>query len=247
MKREKVKVEWFTPFPGLEELVPPIPAPQKIPEWIKKMPAVFHTPVATDAAGPRGTHRDASTFKVCPGYIDLYRQSYIMPMWCDTKIKATRKGVNVDFATNAFTNSVHPGPQFFDHAGESARKDYIIVSKPISPWHCRTPPGWGMLQLPLQYEFNPDFTVAMGILHTDVIHEINPQMMIRHENEILIQVGDPIAMYMPIKLDKAVDRETEIGYVTPDQQRSYQRGSLGTFLKFTQGYRLLIERLNKYV
>ena len=193
--------------------------------------------------GPKGTHHDQGTFKTCPGWADLYKEAYILQMWADCIIKSSPKGAQATFSSAAFGSVVHPIFQGLDHAPTD---DYTTTLKLISPWHLRTPPGWGVLQLPLQWEFNPNFDVAMGVVHTDIVHEINPQLMLKNP-EFTLKFGTPIAMYLPIKLDKSLEKSSSIGYITPEQQHSYARGSLGAFLKFTQSYRMIIERLNKYV
>tara|TARA_B100000029_G_scaffold504365_1_gene583076 strand:- start:619 stop:1359 length:741 start_codon:yes stop_codon:yes gene_type:complete len=240
---EQVKVEWFTPFEGLEDLVPPVSATDCIPEWTKRMPAIVDVPSTPRGPGAKGNYHETATFKVCPGWVDLYREAYILQLWSDCKIKATSKGAQIVFAGSMFEAGLHPNWQYLNHAPTN---NYVNTVKLVSPWHIRTSPGWGVLQLPLQYEFNDKFDIAMGIVHTDVLHEVNPQLMIKTEDEISLKVGDPIAMYIPIKLNKAVEKSVSIGYSTVDQIKSYKRGSLGGFLKFTQSYRWLIERLNEY-
>ena len=120
MKKEKLKVEWFTPFQGLEDLSPPVPASELIPAWIKKMPAHRDSGDVQSGTyhdlGPKGTHHDQGTFKTCPGWADLYKEAYILQMWADCIIKSSPKGAQATFSSAAFGSVVHPNFQGLDHA-----------------------------------------------------------------------------------------------------------------------------------
>ena len=68
-----------------------------------------------------------------------------------------------------------------------------------------------MLQLPMFWHFNPNFTVAPGVIWTDIHHEINQQMMFHKKGRIRLERGTPLAQYIPIRretIPHAVTNET---------------------------------------
>ena len=242
MKKEKLKIEWFTEVAGLPKVESVVPAIKAIPDWVKKIP--MHSMETNNPN--QNPHRLHGTIKQCPGFIDLYKQSYVIPMWCDLKIKASRKGMHSKFSDTMYEMSIHPPEQLTDHLPPDRKDDYIWIAKTLTPWRARTSPGWGMLQLPMQYEYNPDFFAAMGIVHTDHFHELNIQLYIKHDREFIITKGTPIAMYVPIKLYKNLEIEESIGPATQEQFEFYETGHRAVFSKFTQGYKALIQQWKEF-
>ena len=208
MKKEKLKIEWFTEVPGLPKVESVVPAIKAIPDWDNKIP---------------------------------------MPsMETNNPNQNPRKGMHSKFSDTMYEMSIHPPEQLTDHLPPDMKDDYIWIAKTLTPWRARTSPGWGMLQLPMQYEYNPDFFAAMGIVHTDHFHELNIQLYIKHDREFIITKGTPIAMYVPIKLYKNLEIEESIGPATQEQFESYETGHRAVFSKFTQGYKALIQQWKEF-
>ena len=72
------KIIFWSVIKGLEEVVPPQPAKNYIPEWWKNTPS-FIPNMEVDRPRPR----ERATIKVCPSVQDWFLQGYVLPMWCD--------------------------------------------------------------------------------------------------------------------------------------------------------------------
>jgi hypothetical protein len=100
--------------------------------------------------------------------------------------------------------TTHGNSQLIDYADVAfIGKDSSAIFKANSPWKIITPKGYSVLQLPLLYHFNKDFTVLPGIIDTDTYHDINVQMSYHgNEEEIFIKRGTPLCVYIPFKRTK---------------------------------------------
>jgi hypothetical protein len=193
-KKDKPKITWFTDVAGLDKICPPIPALQHLPEWFKNI----------DRKRPevdlRVEKENRGTIRHCPALPEFFSMGYILPLWTDVildsdKEKWTYKIPNTEFK---FTN--HGNQQFKDFIPEHA-KDFSFILKPSCPWYIKTPPGWSVLQLPVIYDYNPDFEVLPGIIRSDIHYQINQQMIIKKYGKIELKRGTPLAQYIPIKRD----------------------------------------------
>lgn len=185
------KVTFWSSMSGLEEVNPPVPAIECIPSWFKKMPL----DITEQFTGHPGT------LKRCPGFVDLYKEGYVVKLWCDLYIKINDdKTFDLRSPEQAFKFIVHLDNQFLDHIPD--RNTFSLVLKGVNPWRMKTPKGWSVMQLPLYYDFNKTFTVLPGTIWTDIHHEINPQIAFYGTGEFLIPRGTPLAVYIPYKREK---------------------------------------------
>ena len=166
----------------------PRPAKHFIPKWFKDMPSQTE---------------NSTTVKVCPSFPDYFSQGYIIPMWSDVKLESKGDAWNwsVSDPDNPSQWSNHGSSQFLNYTKATFNGvDGQFVFKAISPWKIVTPPGWSVLQLPLFYHFNKEWSVLPGIVDTDIHHTVNQQVLY-HGNgkEIKINVGDPFVLYIPFK------------------------------------------------
>ena len=223
--KDECHVEWWSAVQGLTELEPVRPALKAMPECFKNIPRTR----------PQIEHIKGSSIKHCPGFVDLYKHSYVVPMWCDVTLEVIPgKGIKYTPSIDYFNASWHSPEQFSKHIPENAKDSNVLAVKLESPWRVRTSPGWGMLQLPMLYEFNPNFECLSGIIYTEKFHELNNQIMVKHTNKFLIERGTPIAMYIPIKLSSnkfTVEDETK------DQKYAAQLSNLIINSKFGGAYK----------
>jgi len=193
MLNNKNKIEFICTKPGLEsvEEVIPKPANKFLPDWWKNIPiAKFND----------------GNVKNCPSFPDFFSSGYVVPMWMDSLIKYEEK--TEEWSTQSSTSldnwTIHPNHQFVDHVSPNVfGVNGNFVFKAVCPWKVITPKGWSVLQLPLFYHFNMEWSVLPGIIDTDVHHQINQQVLY-HGNgkEIFIPRGTPFAMYIPFKREK---------------------------------------------
>jgi hypothetical protein len=85
------------------------------------------------------------------------------------------------------------------------------------------------------WHFNPTFTVAPGVIWTDIHHEINQQMMFRRYGTFQLKRGTPLAMYVPYERNKYT---YEIQGPTEENAKWSNESFMHTKTKFRSGYQL---------
>ena len=213
------KIQFISTVEGLESIEECLPRPAKhfIPKWFKDIPSSI-----------KGTVRD------CPSFPDYFSQGYILPMWCDVKLfyNAENDAWSWNAANNSFNWDIHSSNQFLNHANPSFNGiEAQFTFKATSPWKIITPPGWSVLQLPLFYHFNQEWSILPGVIDTD-IHSIINQQVLYHGNgkEIDIKMGDPFALYIPFERSKKL--EYEIRYQTQEDKKRFNSEILSFTNKF---------------
>jgi len=198
-KKEKPVIKFISTVPGLETIkdVQPVPAKEFYPKWWKDVP--FHDKKS-----------NSHTIKSCPAMPDYFSQGFILPMWADFKLEydpeTTRYRWDGGRAGLPYKWDIHGNNQFVDHvkniSHQGSKANFIFKAE--SPWKIITPKGYSLLQLPVFYHFNNEFSVLPGILRTDIHHEINQQVLVHGEGEISIEIprGTPLVHYIPIKREE---------------------------------------------
>jgi hypothetical protein len=142
-------------------------------------------------------------------------------MWCDVLIKYSKETNTWEWSmgrpdpSNPFFAEPHSNAQMLDHVDVSFQGvDASYVFKFFCPWKIITPKGYSILQLPMFYEFNKEFSVAPGVIHTDSHHDVNPQVFYHGSGEpIFIKIGTPLFQVIPFKreaYDVDIREQTEL-------------------------------------
>ena len=215
-KNKSKNIQFISTIEGLESIEESLPRPAKhfIPEWFKDIPS---------------NTEYAMTVKTCPSFPDYFSQGYIIPMWCDAKLKSDKNVWSWETSTPLVSWEHHGEGQFLNYTSASFNGvDGQFVFKAVSPWRIITPPGWSVLQLPLFYHFNQEWSVLPGVVDTDTIHLVNQQVLY-HGNgrEIQIKMGDPFVLYVPFKRSNKLKHE--IRYQTTEEIKKIDKDNL--FLK----------------
>jgi hypothetical protein len=195
-KKQPELIKFKSLFDGLElvdELKPTLLI-DDMPKWFKDMPMT---------AGPV----NYSTAKRCPSFIDLFRVAYVVKAWTDMRFTffPNKDGWTWEIPNDIFVvNGSHPEWQFLDWV---PTKQFRQIIKPDSPWILETPKGVSTLQIPYPFDFNNDFTIWPGIIHTDTHHETNMQLFIYdktpgEEFQVTINRGQPLGMYIPFRREQ---------------------------------------------
>lgn len=199
-KEEEINIQFVPIVDGLEQIEEAIPKPANrfIPEWWKDIPRIHGEATIESHIG--------GNVKDCPSFPTFFSQGFIIPMWCDVILSYddSEKIWNWRTPDSSFPWTAHSNDQFLDHVPFKFLGDKAyFVFKPLCPWNIITPPGWSVLQLPLFYHYENDWTVLPGIVDTDYHHEVNQQFLFFHKKkEILIRRGTPIAQYIPFQRTK---------------------------------------------
>lgn len=217
------KIQFISTVEGLEEIEECQPKPAKyfFPSWFKDIPS----------------HVDGNaTVRHCPSFPDFFSNGYILPMWTDCILRYDKEIDSWSWktASDKFSFDIHNNQQFLNHTKvQFSGVDGQIVFKAISPWRVITPPGWSVLQLPLFYHFNKEWSVLPGIIDTDIHSFINQQILYHGNNkkEILIKRGQPLVLYLPYYRESSLD--LDIRYQTEEDKRDFAKFDLNLASKFT--------------
>ena len=212
------KIEFVSTIEGLESIEECLPKPAKhfIPQWFKDIP-----------------NKDPMTVKICPSFPDYFSQGYILPMWTDVKLQAIGDSWNWETPTDKVSWENHANEQFLNYTKANFNGiEAQSVFKAVCPWKIITPPGWSVLQLPLFYHFNQEWSVLPGVLDTDIHHEINQQVLYHgNGNQIIINRGDPFVLYIPYKRSNKIKHK--IRYQNKKDEKRFYLRLLKTKTKFT--------------
>jgi hypothetical protein len=210
----KPKIEFISMIEGLESIeeCKPKPAKHFIPQWFKDIPS--------NAYG---------TVKHCPSFPDYFSMGYVLPMWTDVKLAFNKDllAFNVDTPSDKFNVNIHGINQFIDYVSPSfngVEGDFVFKTE--CPWRIITPKGWSVLQLPLFYHFNRDWSILPGVVDTDIQHETNHQILYHgNGSEIEIKRGTPLVLYVPFKRD-AMDIDLDVRFVNKKDKKIFNRSDL---------------------
>ena len=214
-KKSKPLIEFVSTVEGLETIKECLPRPTKafVPDWFKGAPNM------------------PNTVKACPSFPDFFSQGFVLPMWADTTIKYDQTidtwsaDSKVLIGSNIQALDAHTNNQFIDFVKPYMQgKEGNFVFKAKSPWRIMTPPGYSVIQLPLFYHFNQEFSVLPGIIDTDIHSEINQQILYHGEGKsVEIPRGTPLAMYIPFKRTKY---DLEVRYQTEEDRKLFLKKGL---------------------
>ncbi len=201
---DNVKVKFIGTVPGITQdpLIQPQPSNKFLPNWWKTIPPYVENKEDWSSI------RKGPTAKVCPSMAHYFSQGFVIPAWCDMSLIYNKSTDEWSWRTgregNPYTISQHDNEQFVNHA------DYIFQGRKLtklfklnSPWRAVTPKGYSLLQLPMYYHSNSEWSVLPGIIDTDVYGELNQQICYFDDTkEVLIKKGTPLAQYVPFKRTK---------------------------------------------
>jgi len=213
------KIQFVSTIEGLESIEESLPRPAKhfIPQWFKDIPSNIE---------------DAMTVKTCPSFPDYFSQGYILPMWSDVNLRYDKNGWFAETPLSLFPWDNHGNQQFLDYTDASfSGVEGQFVFKAVSPWRIITPPGWSVLQLPLFYHFNQEWSVLPGVVDTDTMHQVNQQVLY-HGNgkDVRINLGDPFVLYIPFKRSDKLKHE--VLYQTEKHKKIFSRLDLSLNQRF---------------
>lgn len=208
------KIQFVSQVEGLEKMEELLPKPSKffIPDWFKTIPS---------------NNNGITTVKKCPSFPDYFSQGYIIPMWADTTMSFDKDLMQYRINhSNMFPEwSMHGNGQLVDFVTPTFNgSNAEFVFKAICPWRIITEPGWSVLQLPLFYHFNKDWSILPGVIDTDIHHEINQQVLYHGSGEeIKITRGEPFVMYVPYKREK---HKMEVRYQNEKDRKKFRNMDL---------------------
>jgi len=196
-------IKFFTEIEELEKSLPVVPASKFWPEWFKNQRPII----------PGNDKQYASTVRRCPAILDILSMGYVIPLWCDFKLKRVENDVLYAVPPEVggtFQLTTHAEAQidaypFDDNTFKGSVKFY-------NPWGIVTPPGYSVMVVNPYYQTTSCLRTLDGVIDTDVYHEahINTFFTAPLNEEIDLKRGMPLAQIIPFKREDYV-METAVG------------------------------------
>ena len=223
-------IEIWSDIAGLPEVIPVKESHHFLPDWWIKTPKWQSEKVQEQNI--KNNIHNKGTVKRCPAIPEFMSMGFVVPLWCDLNVQIFEDGSHKWFTpASEFSFSSHGHSQLTDHLPNHAKPSLIL--KPNCPWNIKTPPGISLIQLPMMWHFNPIFTVAPGVIWTDIHHEINQQMMFHKLGSFNLQRGTPLAQYIPIRRENIPH---EVKNETPELRTNRMASYYNVRTKFGGGY-----------
>lgn len=180
-------------FEGLEYIDKSKPRESKYfyPEWWKKIPSKMGD----------GVIPHTRTVKMCPSFADIYNEGFVIVAPCDIVLRYHEQSQLWEWETSMsqIKIEVHGNNQFVNWVDGNVKS---IFKLPL-PYAVFLPKGYNLRQVPLIYNYNPDWHVAYGVYRADQVPELTIQIMYTSDKkEILIKQGTPLCQMIPYKREK---------------------------------------------
>jgi len=228
-RKPKPYIEFWSTEKGIDDIMPPIPALQCLPEWFKSMP----TTIKDDSVNFGVGSGSIETAKQCPAFVEMFKTAYVMRLWTDIRITINEDtSYYVESADKRFEFTNHGHRQFTEFMPDD--KKYSMILKAVSPWRVRTPKGYSVMQLPMLYHYDSRFESLSGAFHSDIHHDNSQQLGFFGYGTFEIERGTPLSMLVPFKREKIKHR------VLPFTDKLYtitNRSYLWWAGRFKHGYR----------
>lgn len=197
-KTKTIVIDAFTYRDTIAEQYPISRASRHIPDWWKFLPAATKT-----------SHN--ATLKNCQGFIDLYANSFVLPLWSDLEIELfninNQNGWKYQYADQFSILDQHD-PSTYNGFVNNEKYQHF---KFIAPWIVKEStgvkftlfqPSWNMGDL------NCKYSVLPGVLDFKYQHSVNVNAMFEYPadnaKKLLIEAGTPIAQFTAHS-DKSLD------------------------------------------
>jgi hypothetical protein len=203
-KSEPITIDAFTLNSGVERHFSPSKAVDYIPQWWKYLPK-FTTVEQHDM------HVEYATMKQCDGFIEQYKNSFIVPLWADLVIKTYSDGSWRYMFSTEDTPSLQEHKEYMTHGVEELGK--FIQLKLPTPWlfvekygvkFQLQEPFWNRLHLINSIRTAPG---VLNFKHQNAV--VNVFLALKQNNEIHLSSGDPLLMFTPLS-EKNVNIKTHL-------------------------------------
>jgi hypothetical protein len=195
-KKPKLFVDAFTKVPGIEQFYPIAPARKFFPDWWKQLPKSH---IWKDS---NGIDIEQSTLKRCDGFVELYKNGIVIPLWSDI---ALRTGAEGQWAYHSSQKDTilesHPKEQYGD---EFNNYSHIKI---VSPWFLSEKTGCNFYYAPATWNLTAhysDFILPPGIINFKYQGSVHVNTFFHKvDKQILLEAGTPLVQLIPLS-DKEV-------------------------------------------
>jgi len=192
-KKEKIKVELYSPIGQLIDMFPPVLMQNDLPSWYNNIP-----------------NSNIKTVKHCPGLRDLYENGISVPLWTDYLIDIGEDTINnVDWPKRNPNSGI--GKHDLSIQAPKAWPGYYNI-KFESPWHvwCNEPIPFIFVQ-PVWNQGDPQqFTNVPGVTEFRNQHQLHINTLWKPSGvpqEVMLKAGTILSHLVPLS-----DRPVEISF-----------------------------------
>jgi hypothetical protein len=232
-KWRKEKIVFETTIPGMDKLMPIIPAKDYKHPWVSRALDDFANTRNHPNYGMEPMHHTTK----CPGIFKVQRHGWIVRTWQDIVIETFGDGQTFNWTTPIDQKQINKEDYIGMHSVEQLYKfmqnwpenTLRTLIKINTGWRCVVPKGYYLMQMPVPYADENRFTTLPGYFMRETgPAQMNTQLMWHVMNgKTLIKAGTPLAQYVLIPKDdyememKTIGKECNIHdlYQLSDAQR----------------------------
>jgi hypothetical protein len=198
---EPIPIEFYTAkqHAHLLKAAPPVPAAQATPRWYRETDSHFRKVTPFQVYPPELRLRQNATVKACPGIRDHLSAGFILPLWADVAITFEDGNYRWESPQPDFVIDKHDPEQY----AQMPRPGFPMALKFMSPWFCRTPPGYSIRLLPCFYHFDHLWSAMPGVVNTDSVHVTHVNVLFEPpRGQIVLPQGTPLVHIIPFRRER---------------------------------------------
>ena len=206
IKPSTITVDFFTATQEADGPTAPDMAVKFIPSWWRSLPK---------ETGAHGQLKSL-TLKKCPGFVDYFRHSVVLSMWCDLELMVGNENeenlYRFQYADMKSVAEEHPSHQRGWYLPEQKYQHLKLVN----PWHAKTKHdvSWVFSQPTWCFDSPDEIVIPPGIVNYKHQHEMNINLFAtKHAaevREIFIKAGQPMAAITPMSDKKVVIKRHKV-------------------------------------
>jgi len=199
-----MEIQFLTSDPTIAEYWRPVPAREKIPEFIKNLPDVKDSYNTSE--------KIVDNIKACLPVMDYITAGYLLPVCVECSITTSIKNFSEVLSLESARMKDLSNPDIktskvaaiFDKStcpfeGENNPKHFF---KYTTDWSIKTPPGYSCLIVSPFVNLNKKFTLIPAIVDTDTYHKPIPiSGYLNTKEEVRFRPGDYVIQVIPFKRD----------------------------------------------
>jgi hypothetical protein len=229
IKRSKVVIDCFTNNLNAFDYFPIKESKNFYPEWWKSASKTY--PVTE----PSGIVIDKATIKSCDGFIDLYQQGFMLPLWSDLIVETNAGGFKYSFADDI--------SEIGSHDYNQMTTEFIQYThfKILSPWGIREKQGVKFMFMQPSYNHVKTLTnwhVLPGVVDFKHQHATHINFIAHQSRRYQIVAGHPLAHIIPL-----TDKEVELKLHVVDPTNPEHQRVKNNFYPFFKGSHKKIKKL----
>jgi hypothetical protein len=236
-KKKVITVDCFTDSTSLLKFAPIEHTHKFIPDWWKSFPPEYTT-MHRDIPIPTGT------IKRCSGFIELFRQGFVVPMWSDCLIKTFKTGeFSAKYSDELTVSSIAShdkrtfGPTF----------DNYTHMKFVNPWVFKEKTGVNFMFSSVPW-YNPEllskFHIMPGVLNFKTQIQNNVNAFVNKADDVIkLDFRQPLIQLTPLSEHNIKIKCHEVS----KEEKLKLVSHYNMTLSFVQGYKKIknIEEDNK--